>query len=58
MNNRGGCERFTDFSSRLAHRLSGGFIRRYFYQPSLWRIGGVFSVKVAVGREMQTIHYP
>jgi len=36
---------FTDFGSRLARRLSGGFTRRYsegpgrryFYPPSLWR---------------------
>jgi len=42
----------------------GGFIRRLFYPPFLWRDGGFirrlsggpFSVKVAAEREMQTNH--
>jgi len=52
-----GSERFTDLTSRLARQLSGGFIRRIFYPPYLWRSGGVFPVKVAAGREMETKHY-
>jgi len=50
MTNSGGCERFTDFCSKFTRRVSGGLVRRYF--------GGLFSVKVAAGREMQTNHYP
>jgi hypothetical protein len=48
MNNRGGCERFTDFSLK--------FIRRPFYPTSFWRTGGVFSIKVAAERKIQTNH--
>ena len=48
MNERGGCGRFTDFGSRLARLQLGGFIRRLFYPPFLWRDGGQFSVKVVV----------
>ena len=36
------CIRFTDFGSKFIRRVSGG----------------LFSVKVAAGREMQTNHYP
>jgi len=34
MNNWGGCERCTDFSSRFTRRYYGGPVRRYFYSPS------------------------
>jgi len=50
MNKRGRDEGFTDFSSR--------FTRSLFYPPVVWRDGGLFSVKVAAGREIQTNHYP
>ena len=40
MNNKGGRERFTDFSSEFTRHLSGGLARRVFYPPSLWRTGG------------------
>jgi len=33
---------FTDFGSRFIRRFSGGFIRRPFYPPFLWRTGGLF----------------